>query len=127
MARTLGANPESGTGRQAQRSADTRRRLCQAALDVLCEVGYESLTTPLIAARAGVSRGAQTHHFATKADLLVAAFEHLLQTWEDARQAGFGGTWHINGNTSIYADAERSFGGNWHKKWQWNLGINWQF
>ena len=92
MARTLGANPESGTGRQAQRSADTRRRLCQAALDVLCEVGYESLTTPLIAARAGVSRGAQTHHFATKADLLVAAFEHLLQTWEDARQAGFGGT-----------------------------------
>ncbi len=19
------------------------------------------------------------------------------------------------------------FNGDWHKKWQWNLGINWQF
>lgn len=42
-------------------------------------------------------------------------------------EAGFGGTWHINGNTSIYADAERNFGGDWHKKWQWNVGVNWQF
>ena len=47
--------------------------------------------------------------------------------WDTWQEAGFGGTWHINGNTSIYADAERSFGGSWHKKWQWNLGINWQF
>lgn len=92
MSRTLRANPANGSGRQAQRSADTRRRLCQAALDVLCEVGYESLTTSMIAARAGVSRGAQTHHFATKADMLVAAFEHLLQNWEDARKGAFGGT-----------------------------------
>lgn len=92
MDRAPVAPSDSATGRQARRSADTRRRLCQAALDVLCEVGYESLTTPMIAARAGVSRGAQTHHFATKADMLVAAFEHLLQSWEDARQAAFGGT-----------------------------------
>lgn len=91
MAKRLRASPENATGRQAQRSADTRRRLCQAALDVLCKVGYESLTTPMIAAHAGVSRGAQTHHFATKADMMVAAFEHLLQSWEDARQVAFGG------------------------------------
>lgn len=50
--------------------------------------------------------------------------ENYRDTWQEA---GFGGTWHINGNTSIYADAERSFGGSWHKKWQWNLGVNWQF
>lgn len=50
--------------------------------------------------------------------------ENYRDTWQEA---GFGGTWHINGNTSIYADAERSFGGDWHKKWQWNLGVNWQF
>lgn len=47
--------------------------------------------------------------------------------WDTWQEAGFGGTWHINGNTSIYADAERNFNGSWHKKWQWNLGINWQF
>lgn len=50
--------------------------------------------------------------------------ENYRDTWQEA---GFGGTWHIHGNTSIYADAERSFGGDWHKKWQWNLGVNWQF
>lgn len=22
---------------------------------------------------------------------------------------------------------EAGFGGTWHKKWQWNLGIHWQF
>lgn len=42
-------------------------------------------------------------------------------------EAGLGGTWHVNGSTSLYADAERSFGGDWNKKWQWNVGINWQF
>ena len=50
--------------------------------------------------------------------------EDYRDTWYEA---GFGGTWHINGNTSLYADAERSFGGVWHKKWQWNVGVNWQF
>lgn len=42
-------------------------------------------------------------------------------------EAGFGGTWHVNGSTSLYTDAERSFGGDWNKKWQWNVGINLQF
>ncbi|MFH5926031.1 TetR/AcrR family transcriptional regulator [Roseomonas xinghualingensis] len=82
----------AASSRQAQRSADMRRRLCQAAIDVLCDVGYERLSTPLIAARAGVSRGAQTHHFPAKADLMVGAFRHLLQSWEEARVATFGTT-----------------------------------
>lgn len=84
--------PEAGTGRQARRSAEMRQRLCQAALDALCEVGYDSLTTPMIAARAGVSRGAQTHHFATKADILVGTLEYLVQIWNEARLAAFGST-----------------------------------
>ena len=29
--------------------------------------------------RAGVSRGAQVHHFPTKEDLVLAALEHLLE------------------------------------------------
>lgn len=78
-------------GKQALRSTRMRRRLCEAAIAVLCEVGYEALSTGMIAARAGVSRGAQTHHFATKADMIVGAFEHLLGSWEEARVAAFGG------------------------------------
>ncbi len=86
---SIAAEAGSGVGKQARRSAQMRRRLCEAALDVLCEVGYEALSTTMIAARAGVSRGAQTHHFATKADMIVGAFEYLLQTWEGARAAAF--------------------------------------
>jgi AcrR family transcriptional regulator len=82
--------PAEPSGKQARRSAEMRQRLCQATLDVLCEVGYERLSTPMIAARAGVSRGAQTHHFPTKTDLLVGAFQHLLDSWEEVRTARFG-------------------------------------
>ena len=62
---------------QAERRAVTRRALLDATLDVLAEVGYSSLTTAQVVARAGVTRGAQAHYFATKADLVVQALRHL--------------------------------------------------
>ena len=68
--------------------------------------------------------GERNFHLAAPDGETMDYSEDYRDTWQEA---GFGGTWHINGNTSIYADAERSFGGDWHKKWQWNLGINWQF
>lgn len=68
--------------------------------------------------------GERNFHLAAPDGETMDYSEDYRDTWQEA---GFGGTWHINGNTSIYADAERSFGGNWHKKWQWNLGVNWQF
>lgn len=68
--------------------------------------------------------GERNFHLAAPDGETMDYSEDYRDTWQEA---GFGGTWHINGNTSIYADAERSFGGSWHKKWQWNLGINWQF
>ncbi|MBM3352283.1 MAG: TetR/AcrR family transcriptional regulator [Betaproteobacteria bacterium] len=72
---------------QSERSGDTQRRLCQAAVELLSEVGYERLTTAHIAQRAGVSKGAQAHHYSCKDDMLVAAFEHLLMQWEERREA----------------------------------------
>lgn len=68
--------------------------------------------------------GERNFHLAAPDGETMDYSEDYRDTWQEA---GLGGTWHINGNTSIYADAERSFGGDWHKKWQWNLGINWQF
>jgi AcrR family transcriptional regulator len=41
--------------------------------------GYAGTTTPRIAEIAGVTRGAQVHHFRSKEDLVVAAVEHLAQ------------------------------------------------
>jgi AcrR family transcriptional regulator len=43
------------------------------------ENGYVGTTGPAIAARAGMSRGAQLHHFGTRDQLVVAAVEHLAE------------------------------------------------
>jgi AcrR family transcriptional regulator len=54
-----------------------RARLLEATIDCLVEHGFSHTSTTLVSERAGVSRGAQLHHFPTKNDLVVAAVEHL--------------------------------------------------
>jgi len=46
-------------------------------VDCLIEHGWSGTTTTLVAEKAGVSRGAQLHHYPTKAALVLAAVEHL--------------------------------------------------
>lgn len=62
---------------QEERSAETQRRLLDATLECLHELGYGATTTPEIARRAGVSRGAQLHHFKRKEELVVRALEYV--------------------------------------------------
>lgn len=62
---------------QEERSAETRRRLLDAAIACLNERGYTGTTTTEIAGRAGVSRGAQVHHFRHKEELVIGALEHI--------------------------------------------------
>lgn len=62
---------------QEERSAETRGRLLNATVECLHEFGYAGTTTTEIARRAGVSRGAQLHHFHRKQDLVVSALEHV--------------------------------------------------
>jgi AcrR family transcriptional regulator len=62
---------------QQERSRATQARLLEATLDCLVERGWSGTTTTVVAARAGVSRGAQLHHYPTKASLVLAAVEHL--------------------------------------------------
>jgi AcrR family transcriptional regulator len=57
---------------QAERSAETQRKLIEAAIAVLHQVGYGATTTGVIAHEAGVSRGAMLHQFPTKVDLMLA-------------------------------------------------------
>ncbi len=61
------------------RSAATRAALLHATVTCLVERGYANTSTTEIARRAGVSRGAQLHHFPTKAELVLAAVEHLFE------------------------------------------------
>lgn len=69
--------PDKKRRTQAERRAETRRRVLAAAIQCLCEVGYSQTTTVLVAARARVSRGALQHQFPTRADLLIAVTEHI--------------------------------------------------
>jgi AcrR family transcriptional regulator len=62
---------------QEERSAETRRRLLEAAIACLNERGYTGTTTTEIAGRAGVSRGAQVHHFRHKEELVIGALDHI--------------------------------------------------
>lgn len=61
-----------------ERTAETRSRVIGATLDVLLERGYARCTTSDIADRAGVSRGALSHHFETKEALVAEAVESQL-------------------------------------------------
>ncbi|OBF93315.1 transcriptional regulator [Mycobacterium sp. 852002-51163_SCH5372311] len=75
---------------QAERSAATRARLLDATIECLIAYGYAGTTTPRVAELAGVTRGAQIHHFPSKEDLVVAAIEHLAQQRAQAAIAELG-------------------------------------
>jgi len=69
--RTAAAEPKQA------RAHATRRRLLDAAVEELLEHGYVGLTTPGVARRAGVSRGAQQNYFPHKTTLVAEAVRHL--------------------------------------------------
>jgi AcrR family transcriptional regulator len=62
---------------KAERSAATRVRLLDATIECLVDLGWSGTSTTEVVRRAGVSRGAQVHHYPTKEDLVLAAVEHL--------------------------------------------------
>lgn len=63
------------------RSRNTREKLIVAALDCIAELGFHGATMDIIVARAGVSRGAQVHHFPTKLTLITEAFDWMLNSF----------------------------------------------
>jgi AcrR family transcriptional regulator len=62
---------------QEQRRAETRWRILDATVLCLQEYGYIGTTTVRVVERAGVTRGALAHHFASKADMVAAAVGHI--------------------------------------------------
>jgi AcrR family transcriptional regulator len=76
VARESGPKPARRT--QAERSAAMRARLLEAAVTCLDQHGYGATTTVSVATLAEVSRGAMLHHFPSKADLMLAALEHVI-------------------------------------------------
>jgi AcrR family transcriptional regulator len=69
-----------GPRSRAERTADSRLLILDAAVACLVEDGYAGASTLAVQARAGVSRGRLLHHFPSRARLLVAAAQHLSTT-----------------------------------------------
>jgi AcrR family transcriptional regulator len=73
---------------QAERRESTRARILRAAADCLTERGYAATSTVEVCRRAGVSRGAQLHHFPTREELLAATLTWLYEDIEERVVAG---------------------------------------
>src|ERR1700757_797172 len=73
------ASPAPARRTQAQRRDAMRRRLLAATVASLAEDGYAGSTLSSIVRRAGVSRGAQVHHYPNKQALILDAAEDLMR------------------------------------------------
>jgi AcrR family transcriptional regulator len=82
---------------QVDRSAATRARLLDAAIQSLHTRGYAATTTMVVCADSGVSRGAMLHQFPSKVDLMLyvvtavyeeemALYQQALEPIADARE-----------------------------------------
>lgn len=97
---------------QEERSAETRARLLDATIQSLIEAGYARTTTTRVCEIAGLSRGAQIHHFGTRAELVTAALEHLARRRLDEFRASL--------------EAQRSAGANGHDPFGLGLDLLWE-
>lgn len=68
---------------QAERRADTRAALLEAAARGLSRNGYGDLNLAEVAAEAGYTRGALYHLFEDKEDLALAVVAWVWETWQE--------------------------------------------
>lgn len=72
----MAESPKKAGVPQTQRTAIMRYRLSKAALEVIKDVGFANFRTSAVSTQAGVSQGAQLHHFPIKYDLTLAARQY---------------------------------------------------
>lgn len=63
--------------RQADRSAATTRRIVDAARGLFATKGYDAVSIDMIAAAAGLTKGACYHHFASKQELFERVIDEV--------------------------------------------------
>lgn len=73
-----------GTPRPDETTATKRERIVLAALDILVESDAMSVAHREIARRAQLPLAATTYHFASKIEILEAAYQHIIQSATEA-------------------------------------------
>ena len=67
--------PKPARRSHADRTAETRRRVLEAVVECIGELGFQRTTGTEIARRAGITWGAVQHHFGDKNGILAAVLE----------------------------------------------------
>jgi len=67
---------------QQERSASTRNKLLNSTLQIIDAEGWHRASMQRICEHAGVSRGAQTHHFPTRESLLIASVREIVKRYQ---------------------------------------------
>jgi TetR/AcrR family transcriptional regulator len=65
-----------------------RQRILAAALETMCDVGYEAASTRLVAERAGLSQSLMRYYFQTKEELWLAMIGEVMTTFSTDLSAG---------------------------------------
>jgi len=74
MPHPVNRNPRAGPGRPSE---GAREALLAAARELFAAHGYDAVSTAMVLAKAGVSRGAMYHHFAGKRELFEALYVEM--------------------------------------------------
>jgi AcrR family transcriptional regulator len=104
---------------QAERRAATQASLLDATIACIVERGLAQTSTTEVCRRAGVSRGAQLHHYPTKAELVAAALEQLVVRRHDEFRRAYARL--LDGPPSVAAVVEalwRIYSGPTLSAWQ---------
>ncbi|MBH1935433.1 TetR/AcrR family transcriptional regulator [Streptomyces sp. AV19] len=67
-------------GRREESARESRRRLLEAATELVAEAGLRAASVQAVAERAGISRGSVAWHFGSKDGLIVEVIEHAFRT-----------------------------------------------
>ena len=76
---------------QAEKSQMTRASILEATVQCLVQIGYAQTTTEKIASQAGLSRGAMTHHFKSRALVFNAAARYIIEKRAEEYERLIGG------------------------------------
>src|SRR6266498_734469 len=72
-------NIDGKTNKQDARTARTRSKMLEVAIEAFANRGYEGVGTRELADRAGVNLGAIRYHFKDKQGLYLAAIQHIAE------------------------------------------------
>lgn len=78
-----GTDPRPRVSAAARQAEATKEAILQSVARIVCEEGAGALTIDEVARSAAVSKGGVLHHFPSKEALLLAAFAHDLDSFED--------------------------------------------